>query len=558
MTTRELPPKYYLEYFNFVLKFVQDKYKPILQESEWRFLRKYYCLEEDAQCLFIRFSNRTGLFFRVNKLKYSEINSIPNALEDLKKRSFIESISDKHTTFGKEILSIFNTKELLGIAEKIPNVALSVYKKLKKDALIVQLLENHGIEVLIQQILENEPVVKVNFEFEVSFIKFLFFGNRYMDMSEFVLRDMGLMQYEHHDDDKLIARFNTRKEAEEKWMLTDQNELFKELQEKSSPMEIYDWFMNFAATTDGLSDLVRSSYERLVLKVAAYLEKNKCFDEALKVYQLTKQVPSQERQVRILQKTNFLEEAQSLCSVMLHNPQNADEKFFATDFINKLHSKNKINKSTTSWLLQSESISIPKDFQYQVELGVADFYQQQGKEAFFSENFLWRAIFGLVFWEIIFDPNLVSFHHPFQRRPSDLYLPDFYSKRHQNILAHLAKFEEKQQLLRYLGEVFEKKNGIANPFIIWEESIWAMTRKAVEFIPIEILREILHEMSKNIVENLRGFPDLFVWDTTEYCFIEVKSPSDTLSNQQLFWLQYFQEKGIASKVIRVEWIDSTD
>ncbi len=125
-------------------------------------------------------------------------------------------------------------------------------------------------------------------------------------------------------------------------------------------------------------------------------------------------------------------------------------------------------------------------------------------------------------------------------------------------MAHLAKFEEKQQLLRYLGEVFEKKNGIANPFIIWEESIWAMTRKAVEFIPIEILREILHEMSKNIVENLRGFPDLFVWDTTEYCFIEVKSPSDTLSNQQLFWLQYFQEKGIASKVIRVEWIDSTD
>lgn len=83
-----------------------------------------------------------------------------------------------------------------------------------------------------------------------------------------------------------------------------------------------------------------------------------------------------------------------------------------------------------------------------------------------------------------------------------------------------------------------------------------MTRKAVEFISIDILRDVLHEMSKNIIENLRGFPDLFVWDTHEYYFVEVKSPSDTLSNQQLFWLQYFQDKGINAKVMRVEWIDN--
>lgn len=67
MENKELPPKYYLDNFNFVLKFVQDKYKQILQEQEWRFLRKYYCLQEDAQCLFIRFANRTGLFLeRIN------------------------------------------------------------------------------------------------------------------------------------------------------------------------------------------------------------------------------------------------------------------------------------------------------------------------------------------------------------------------------------------------------------------------------------------------------------------------------------------------------------
>ncbi len=47
-------------------------------------------------------------------------------------------------------------------------------------------------------------------------MKFLFFGNRYLDMTEFVMRDMGLVQFESHDDDKLVARFNTRKDAEDK------------------------------------------------------------------------------------------------------------------------------------------------------------------------------------------------------------------------------------------------------------------------------------------------------------------------------------------------------
>jgi hypothetical protein len=33
----------------------------------------------------------------------------------------------------------------------------------------------------------------------------------------------------------------------------------------------------------------------------------------------------------------------------------------------------------------------------------------------------------------------------------------------------------------------------------------------------------------------------------------VKSPTDNLSNQQLSWLQYFQEIGVNAKVLRVYW-----
>lgn len=559
----ELPPKYYLEYFNYLLDFVQEKYRHILNENEWRFLRKYYCLSEDAQCLFIRFSNRKGLFFKINKLSYAELEDIPALLNELLERDFIAHVNaEKHETFGKELLGVFGKDELctrfapiIALSqEHLPKAERVSYKKLKKDELVEAILRDFSFEEIAEAVRDMEPIVKVCFEFEVTFMKFLFFGNRYLDMTEFVVRDLGLIQYESHDDDKLVARFNTRKDAEDKWLITDQNDLFLQLKTTAPSLEVYDWFMNFADTVGELSEVAKPSYERLIIKVATHLEKSKLYDEALNTYRLTEQVPSRERQVRTLQKLGYIDEALSLCQLMIEFPKNADEKFFAFDFINYVNSKKRVyKKSTTSWLHRSESITISEEFRRQVEMGVVDYYQRNGKLAVFSENYVWRAIFGLIFWDIVFDPSLVAFHHPFQRRPSDLYLPDFYEKRKDIIINHLDSFNNIQSLLVYMGEHYESKFGIANPFVPWLEDMWLVVRKAVEVIDFEALKKILHEMSKNLVENLRGFPDLFMWDDNEYCFVEVKSPTDNLSNQQLFWLHFFKEVGVNSKVLRVFW-----
>ncbi|MFD2523163.1 VRR-NUC domain-containing protein [Emticicia soli] len=561
----ELPPKYYLEYFNYLLDFVQEKYRHILNENEWRFLRKYYCLSEDAQCLFIRFSNRKGLFFKTNKLAYAELTDIPALLNELLEREFIEPVNAaKHETFSKELLGIYGkdelanrfTKIIAATQESLPKAERISYKKLKKDELVETLLKAFSFEEIIEAIQDLEPVIKVCFEFEVTFMKFLFFGNRYLDMTEFVVRDLGLIQYESHDDDKLVARFTTRKDAEDKWLITDQNDLFSQLKDTAPPLEIYDWFMNFTDSVTDLSEVAKPAYERLIIKVGTFLEKSKLYDEALNTFRLTEQVPARERQVRTLQKLGHIDEALSLCQLMIEFPKNADERFFASDFINQTKSKKRVHKkSTTSWLHQSESITISEEHRHQVEMGVAEYYINEGKMAVFSENHTWRAIFGLIFWDIVFDPSLVAFHHPFQRRPSDLYLPDFYEKRQDLIISHLASFDNIQTLLVYMGERYESKFGIANPFVPWLEEMWMIVRKAVEVINFEALKIILHEMSKNLVENLRGFPDLFMWDdtTNEYCFVEVKSPTDNLSNQQLFWLQFFKEIGVNSKVLRVYW-----
>ncbi len=542
-----LPPRYYLDYFNYLLDFVQDKYRHILAEKEWRFLRKYYALSEDAQCLFIRFTNRKGVFFRTEKLVYEEINDIPGCLQELVNKEFAEYLQPDHTAFLSELFQMLNKSELL---------QLSSDKSLKsrpKQEIIDILRESLDPVEILNEVKTNLKVIKVNFEFETTFLKFLFFGNRYMDMTEFVVRDLGFVQYFQHDEDKLVARFDTRKDAEDKWMITDQADLFEQLKNTETAEKLFDWFDTFTDSITELSEVAKPALERLRLKVGRHLERMKALELAVEVYKHCQLPMAKERRVRCLVSLNNNEEAMALCEDMLQNSSNADEHFFARDFSERILKKStsRRKKLTTTKLHEAEQITIPAVYRGQVELGTIEHYLQEGKYAIFSENHLWRGIFGLVFWDIIFDPALVAFHHPFQRRPSDLHLPDFYEKRKEAVHRHLESFVEVEDLLVFMRNNYVKFEGLANPFVIWMEGIWEAIHMATVRIGLEKLRPILIHICKDIAENSRGFPDLFVWDDTGYEFIEVKSPTDNLSNRQLYWLGYFEENGINARVLRV-------
>ncbi|UBM58338.1 VRR-NUC domain-containing protein [Marinilongibacter aquaticus] len=541
-----LPPKYYLDYFNYLLDFVKDKYKHILQENEWRFLRKFYGLSEDAQCLFIRFTNRKGLFFRTKKLEYEELSEIKDLLEELSQKEFVEWLNPAHAPFVHDLLLVNTKAELL----KIPSEKAA--KSIQKDELIEHIRLTEKPEFIVSQIASQQEWVKVNFEFETAFLKFLFFGNRYMDMTEFVVRDLGFVQYFQHDDDKLVARFETRKDAEDKWMLSDQAELFEQLKKTEEPEDIFDWFMTLNSSLHTLSEVAKPSLERLKYKIGRHLERTKNLELAVEIYNICTLPAASERHIRSLNKLGKNAEALALCQDLMAHSHNADEVFFAKDFSERIIQKSpRRKKLTTEKLHQSEQITIPSEFRGQVELGTIAHFISQGQMAIFSENYLWRGLFGLIFWDIIFDPSLVAFHHPFQRRPSDLHLPDFYEKRKESIHAHLDTFEDTDELLVFMREKYVANEGIANPFVLWLDELWDGIRIATQFIGLDKLKGILVHMSKDIAENSRGFPDLFVWDEENYAFVEVKSPTDNLSNRQLFWLGYFEENGINAHVLRV-------
>lgn len=418
-------------------------------------------------------------------------------------------------------------------------------KSQKKEEILLELTEAD-----IQTIHENEEVAEVLKNEEVEFIKLLFFGYYRGRMTDFVIRDVGNVKIEKLDETKFKPWFESREEALSVLHISQFRRLIYEVQEAELPLEE---FIQEIPWTEWLKyPRSAKSAEKLLLKIAYYLEQIEEPTMALEHYSLTDRHPSRERKIRILEKIDQKDQAIKIAKEILDRPSNATELTFATDYLNR--SGVRINRSMTERLKVAPSISIVKDPELKVEQATIAYFEEKGWNGFHAENFLWRGIFGLVFWEEIFDESHGSFHHPLQRQPSDLNDDVFFESRVHLLEARLNSLKTRKSLNTHIRKYYQEKEGIANRFVIWHESLLPAILVMIEKVPLKGLKQVLLEMSKNMKENSAGFPDLFLWKDSSYQFYEVKSPNDHLSAQQLFWLDFLARAKIKVDVLKVNYI----
>ncbi len=550
----ELPEKYYLDYFEQLLTFVQDKYGRLLSRREKRFIRKYDQLPEDARCLFVRLTNRRGCFFRVGKLHYAEIKDFDEVLGLLLNQKFFESLAVRHSREIAAVLAVFTKADILAFLAATEPILKKEVARLKKEEAISQIIARADVRKLTRHIAQQEPVVRVRFEGEIEVFKFLFFGNIHGDMTQFVVRDIGYIKTETLDTTKLHALFKTRKEAEDKLLVSKLYQNFKDRRDilEQPAAGIYEWFQEKQIAADALTDLARPLFDKLCLRLGKLLEQQQLPKFALNVYQHTHTAPSRERQVRLLHKLGLTFEALDLCQQIGEAPQNAEEKYFSQDFCDMLSKKRKV-KRTTHYLQHSTSITLDVESRASVEMGTLEYFRSQGYEGVFSENYLWRGFFGLFFWDIIFDQDSEALHNPLQTTPSDFYTPEFLKRRRKQVDQRLQALAYPDRFEHIVRHHFETKVGMHNPVVGWHESLLPLVEQCYRKLQPRQISSVLLEMAKNLRENTCGFPDLFIWNEDSYSFIEVKSPNDHLSAQQLYWLHFFEEHQIEAKVVRVQW-----
>ncbi len=550
----ELPEKYYLDYFESLLGFVEEKCGALLNRREKNFYRKFRALPEPARCLFVRLTNRRGSYFRTGKLQYIEVPDLESMVDQLVAQKFFSELAPRHSSNLNEILCIFPKPDLLAFFRQLDADWSKGARSLKKPELVEQAANHFDGKQLIRTIRTNERVVRVNFERELEMLRFLYFGDIHGDMTQFVVRDLGLIKTESYDEDKLQAYFKTRREAEDKLLISKTYHAFKVLRDElqAPAEEIYAWFAEQKLLRTQFGECAWPLFDKLSLRLGKLLEQQKHPKFALRVYQLTHLAPARERCVRLMHKLGLKDEALYLCHTILEGPQNAEERYFAQDFQDRVN-KNKRTKRTTDFLKGSDTITLDSDARHYVEGGVLEYFYDLGYQGVHTENYLWRSFFGLLFWDIVFDQDCEALHHPMQITPTDFYTPAFLRKRKKQLLARLEVLQHADRFYNLIQHHYETKVGISNPMVGWHDSILPLVAQCYHCLTPAQISSILLEMAKDLRENTRGFPDLFVWNKDSYRFVEVKSPNDHLSAQQLHWLHFFRKQGVVAEVIRVRW-----
>ncbi|MFT4736312.1 MAG: hypothetical protein ACI8QD_000163 [Cyclobacteriaceae bacterium] len=535
-----LPPKYYHQYFGDLIAFVKKYSHHLLDADDAFFLDQYHSLSEDGQCLFIRFSNRKGHYFRLDKLNYEEI-ILDDAIPELLHTGFIAEDFD----WDAELLAYFTKQELVNAYSD-----LNIPKTAKKEE-VYQIIIDHGHFGLLE---EKYPLVQVQFQEAFEYLKLLYFGNYHTQMTEFVIRDIGNVQLEDLSGHTFTAWFETVDEAKAVFEISKLSHSVNQALVIWPASLLHESLQEVDFTKFSRYRAAERRTDKVLLKVARQLEREKEPELALYYYEQAVIPPARERRIRLYYGLKRLEEATTLAEEIVADYHNATELLFAKDFLNR--PKIKILRSTTQKIKSpGKMIEVESSTTNKVESLALKKLAEEGLEGIHGENYLWRTLFGLTFWNQLLESGYDSFHHPLQRVSADIYSRDFYEKRSTQIEERLKKLRNKKQWKKEIDATILSKQGINSPLVYWHPEVSDHMAQLVTRLPLPGLKLILIEMAKNFKSNSVGFPDLFVWNESQYHFYEVKSPNDHLSAQQLFWLEFFQACKIKSTVLKVNYTD---
>lgn len=85
-----------------------------------------------------------------------------------------------------------------------------------------------------------------------------------------------------------------------------------------------------------------------------------------------------------------------------------------------------------------------------------------------------------------------------------------------------------------------------------EDPAVTLTRTALEAIPSEDILTWLEWVARDFWHRQHGWPDLLLVRDGKFKFAEVKSPNDTLSQEQMQWFRWaIGEAGIPCEMCRV-------
>lgn len=533
-----LPTGYYLDNFEIVLREVEERYADLLALPEREFLRDFSELSLGARRLYVRLSSRRGPWFRSDRLRYPEIED--GAPEELLAAGFAAEGGEEEIAARMALLV---RPELLAAAAELDCDLLRHCRGLARSelgaAVGAAIARADGAAAAaarfpILRLLRCEPV---------RVFRLLFFGNLAQDWTEFVLADLGVVRFESYSPPAGERLFATRAVLERHLELRRAAE---QLERSLAGDELDSTAAAVAPLLAGECDRgARRLRDQLAIAVARALERrggNADLEAALELYAAAGAAPSRERRIRILRHLERRDEASALLAQVRAAPLDESERIFAE--------RDERGRRRRRPIPERSLVAARGDG---VERTALEALAAEGFRGFFAENWLWRSLFGLAFWDIVFAPIPGAFTHRFQYGPRDLY-DGFRAAREEAISARIEALRVEPRLPAALLARWDEKYGVANRLVAFAAQLRPHLELALESVAGPQFAAVADRLSRDLRRYASGFPDLFlVGPGGDILLAEVKGPGDVLRPEQESWLEYLNDHGLPAVVLQVRW-----
>lgn len=494
---RRLAIGYYLDNLQSLFDFVEARSGDLLLPVELEFLAAFRGASLDARRLWARLAVRRGPWFRIDRLRYAEID-LPRAIPELVER---------------------------GLAERGEEESAQMSFEFAKFAPLLRLLGLEALDVL----------------------RVLYFGNFGQSLEQFVLRDLGLVRFEAYDLEASGRRFSSREEFDSVALWRGLREERADSLREGLERMLGGEGVGFAGVgaVRPLAVAAQRYFDECLVLAGRDLERSGRHTEALQLFLAAQRPPARERAVRSLEKLGRREEAVALVEAMLAGPLDESERIFSERRLagKRLAPSRRAAPVFEVWTVEVAAGDAP------IEVRTLEALQAKGYQGAFAENALWRSLFGLAFWEEIWAPVAGAFAHPFQYGPLDLH-DGWRERREPTISEKLARLIEEEKPGQRLLDLWRSKHGTASSLVFFPPESFPALELATRTLSGKHLAPVFERLSRDLSRYGSGFPDLFLVSPEGLPVVaEVKGPNDVLRPEQIGWLEHFVASGLRAAVI---------
>jgi DNA polymerase III subunit epsilon len=537
MKRPDLPVYYYHDHFVEMVAFVRATYGSILTDEHDAFVVRFQHLSKDAQCLLVRMVNRRGAIFNRSLFRYAEISDLERATDDL-------LACGQARRLREEDYAAFVTclpKDILVAGAKSAGRA-DIRGSWPKAKLVDYFLAQVPFEVAAEHC-GAAKFIALDDVRPLEFLLYLYFGKTEEDLKNFALRDLGILHTNKATSFK--ARFTDGDEAR---ACFHYSRLLDHLEVKS-PAICRSAVADILGGPNCPSDYAADLRSRAAWQTGQFFEKLGETDLARQLYRAGSSPECNERLVRLLYGTGDKADAEDLLRRMIDDPASDGEMVFATDFYARKFGGRRTG-SCTELLRAGVTLTVDDVYRGNPEAGVAGVMRRRGYRVFFAENALWHSLFGLLFWDELFESDLL--HSSFDWVPHCLVDRSFarrFAAQIEDKLCAVRSGNALNLLLRSIAAKWGRPNGI----FAWDHVDVDALRLLLSGSSGAGIATILLAMCEGYREIRDGFPDLMLEKDGEVSFMEIKAEGDAIRRNQLTRLRQLGNAGIRAEIGRVDF-----